>query len=253
MKKISQMLLGLLAAAALMTGTAVQASTAVALDKAPINVRDVESLQRGAQVFSNYCLSCHGAQAMRFNRLTEIGLSEQQIKDNLLFTGVKVGEQMKVAMQPAESKVWFGAAPPDLSVIARSNGADWLYTYLRSFYRDDTRPTGWNNTVFDKVGMPHVLWELQGEQVLKIEKHGEHEVKKLELVKAGLLTSLKNGKANTTDYDQKVADLTNYLVWMGEPGQTKREQIGYLVLMFLIFLLVPVSYALKKEYWKDVH
>lgn len=252
----------------------VQASTEVATDHSPHNVRDAESLQRGAQMFVNYCLSCHGAAAMRYNRLQDLGLSEQQIKDNLMFASDKVGEPMRVAMPAKDAKGWFGATPPDLSLIARSRGADWLYTYLRSFYRDPSRPTGWNNTVFDKVGMPHVLWQLQGDleyktvegraagtgAVVRSWESVEHVDGKekvlthqLLLTRPGELTRLSEGKANTFDYDNKVADLTNYLVWMGEPAQVTREHIGYGILLFLIFLLIPVSYFLKKEYWRDVH
>ncbi|SFZ77085.1 cytochrome c1 [Chitinimonas taiwanensis] len=253
---------------------ALAAGASVALDHSPSNVRDVESLQRGAQLFANYCLSCHGASAMRYNRLQDLGLSEEQIRTNLMFASEKVGEPMRVAMQAKDGKVWFGATPPDLSLIARSRGADWLYTYLRSFYRDPSRPTGWNNTVFDKVGMPHVLWQLQGDLELKVldgkveakgpvvrswetvehvngkEKVSTHQ---LVLTRAGELTRLTDGKANTFDYDNKVADLTNYIVWMGEPAQVTRERIGYGVLLFLIFLLVPMAYLLKKEYWRDIH
>ncbi len=225
-----------------------------ALDKAPINIQDTESLQRGAQIFTNYCLSCHSAVSMRYNRLMDIGLTEQQIKDNLLPDGGKIGDQMKVSMAAGDAKAWLGAPPPDLSVVARSRGADWLYTYLRGFYRDDTRPTGWNNLVFDKVGMPHVFWQWQGDQVLETVKgaHGEEE-HVLKLVKAGTLTKLENGKASTVEYDRRMADLTNYLVFMGEPAQVKRNQIGYVVLMFLGLLLLPLAYFLKKEYWKDIH
>ena len=225
-----------------------------ALEKAPINVQDIESLQRGAQIFVNNCLSCHSASAMRYNRLTEIGLTEDQIKGNLMLATDKIGEQMNVAMDKKDAKVWFGAVPPDLSVIARSRGADYLYGYLRGFYRDETRPTGWNNLVFDKVGMPHILWQWQGEQVLKTEKNAEgHEEHKLELVKAGTLTKLENGKANTAEFDKRMADLTNFMVYMAEPMQVKRQQIGYMVLLFLSLLLLPLAYFLKKEYWKYVH
>ncbi|WP_018152299.1 cytochrome c1 [Leeia oryzae] len=229
------------------------------LDKFDVNTHDLESLQRGAQTFANYCLSCHSAQAMRFNGLADIGIPDQQVKDNMLFAADKVTDPMKVALNPKEAKGFFGATPPDLSVIARARGADWLYTYLRSFYRDPSRPTGWNNVVFDKVGMPHVLWELQGEQhaVFKTEKNAEGQsvqvLEKLELVKAGTLTSLSGGKANTADYDQKVGDLVNFLVWMGEPHQNLREQLGYAVLLFLGILLLPFVYLLKRDYWKEIH
>jgi ubiquinol-cytochrome c reductase cytochrome c1 subunit len=217
----------------------------VHLDKAPVNLADHESLQRGARTFVNYCLNCHSAGAMRYSRLQDIGLSEDQIKENLLFAAEKPGETMKVGMTKADGKAWFGATPPDLSVIARSRGSDWLYTYLRGFYRDETRPTGWNNTVFDKVGMPHVLWSLQGEMVPVMNKEGEHEViERLELVKPGSMT--------LAEYDAMVGDLVNYLVWMGEPAQVQRKQLGLIVLAFLAIFFV-VAYYLKKEYWKDVH
>ncbi len=245
-KTLLAMLLACASASGFTAGT-------VALDKAPVNLRDVESLQRGAQTFTNYCLSCHSAVSMRYNRLTDIGLTEAQISQHLVPAGGKAGDVMKSAMTAADGKAWFGATPPDLSVIARSNGADWLYTYLRSFHRDDSRPTGWNNTVFANVGMPHALYELQGEQILETKKEGGHEVHTLKLVKPGLLTKTgENGEFDQSDYDQRVADLVNYLVYMGEPAQVKREQLGYAVLLFLIFALVPVTWLLKKEFWKDV-
>ncbi|GHD61679.1 cytochrome c1 [Jeongeupia chitinilytica] len=232
----------------------------VHLDKAPVNLRDVEGLQRGAQTFANYCLSCHGAINMRYNRLQDIGLTEDQIKANLMFATDKVGEPMKVAMQAHDAKEWFGATPPDLSLIARSRGADWLYTYLRGFYRDDSRPTGWNNVAFDKVGMPHVLWELQGiqEPVYKTVKgHDGKDEKVLEglkLVKPGLLTQVgENNQYDQHEFDKRVGDLVSYLVYIGEPAQVKRQQIGYGVLLFLLFILIPITYLLKKEYWRDVH
>jgi len=224
------------------------------LDKAPVST-DPAALQNGAKLFVNYCLNCHGASYVRYNRLQDIGLTEAAIKDNLMFTADKVGEQMKIAMQTAESKVWFGAAPPDLSVIARSrasefgSGADWLYTYLRTFYRDPGRPTGWNNVVFENVGMPHVLYELQGEQVAKVsEKDDGHggKVKEVELELA------KPGKLSKDEYDKAVGDLVSYLVWMGEPVAEKRKSIGTVVLIALAGLFV-LSYALKKNYWKDIH
>lgn len=228
----------------LLSSTMVFASSAVHLDKAPTNLGDKQSLQRGAKYFVNYCLSCHGAQAMRYNRLQDIGLTEQQIKDNLIFTGVKVGDTMTNSMTKKDAKAWFGAPPPDLSVIARFRGVDWLYSYLRGFYRDDTRPTGWNNMVFPKVGMPHVLYELQGEQVLHVEKHGEHETQKLVLARPGKMTPV--------EYDGMVADLVNFLDFMGEPAKTTRHKLGFAVLLFLGIFFV-VAYYLKKDYWKDIH
>lgn len=211
-------------------------------DKAPINAANQASLQRGARTFVNYCLNCHSAASMRFNRLHDIGLTDEQIKANLLFSGEKVGDTMMVAMNRKEAKTWLGAAPPDLSVIARARGADWLYAYLRGFYRDDTRPTGWNNTVFDKVGMPHVLWQLQGEQRLQPAGQGESHALVLD----------KPGTLSPAEYDALVADLVNYLVFMGEPAKMQRMQLGIIVLLFLSLFFV-VAYYLKKEFWKDVH
>ncbi len=228
----------------LLASTMVFANSDLHLDKAPTNLDDQQSLQRGVKTFVNYCLPCHSAQAMRYNRLQDIGLTDQQIKDNLIFTDAKVGDTMTNNMNKQDAKAWFGAPPPDLSVIARFRGVDWLYTYLRGFYRDETRPTGWNNVAFDKVGMPHVLYELQGEQVLQVEKHGGHETRKLVLVKPGKMTPV--------EYDSMVADLVNYLDYMGEPAKTTRMKLGIYVLLFLgIFFLVAV--ALKNEYWKDIH
>jgi ubiquinol-cytochrome c reductase cytochrome c1 subunit len=213
------------------------------LDKAPDRSNDQAGLQRGAQVFVNYCLNCHSASYMRYNRLQDIGLTDAQIKDNLLFTADKVGEPMRIAMQRNDAKVWFGTAPPDLTVIARArasefgSGADWLYTYLRSFYRDEARPSGWNNVVFSNVGMPHVLWELQGDQALG----ADH---KLQLVKPG--------KLSAAEYDQMVGDLVGFLKYMGEPMSEFRKRLGVIVLIALSIIFV-FAYALKREYWKDIH
>jgi ubiquinol-cytochrome c reductase cytochrome c1 subunit len=201
------------------------------------------ALQNGAKVFVNYCLNCHSASYMRYNRLKDIGLSDDQVRDNLLFTADKVGELMRISMQRNDAKVWFGAAPPDLTVIARArasehgSGADWLYTYLRSFYRDDSRPTGWNNVIFENVGMPHVLWDLQGDQVM-----GEDH--KLKLVKPG--------KLKPQEYDAMVGDLVAYLKYMGEPVSEFRKHLGVVVLIFLAVFFV-FAYALKREFWKDIH
>jgi ubiquinol-cytochrome c reductase cytochrome c1 subunit len=224
------------------------------LDKAPVSTEPA-ALQNGAKLFVNYCLNCHGASYMRYNRLQEIGLSEQMIKDNLMFTADKIGEPMRIAMQRDEAKGWFGAAPPDLTVIARSrasefgSGADWLYTYLRGFYRDSERPTGWNNVVFENVGMPHVLYELQGEQVAKIEEKDDGHGGK---VKEIHLEQGKPGTLSKEDYDKSVADLVSFLTWMGEPMAQTRKSIGSIVIAFLGVLFV-LSYLLKKNYWKDIH
>lgn len=211
------------------------------LETAPISPQDAIVLQRGAKYFVNYCLSCHSAAQMSYNRLQDLGLSEEQIKNYLIFTGEKVTSVMRVTMQAKDAREWFGVPPPDLSVIARSRSPDWLYTYLRGFYRDEKSPSGWNNVVFQNVAMPHVLWELQGIQRLKKDERGNM---KLALEKKGELTPVQ--------YDQMVADLVSYLVWMGEPVKGARIQIGIVVVFFLVGLGVLV-YLLKREYWKDIH
>lgn len=220
----------------------------VKLDRANVDYGDAISIQRGAQVFVNYCLNCHSASSMRYNRLMDLGLTEQQIKDNLLLAGEKVGDAMTVAASRKDGKEWFGVVPPDLSVIARSRGVDWLYTYLRTFYRDPATVSGWNNLVFPNVGMPHVFWQLQGTQVLHTETSEEagHQVQHRKLV---LETP---GSLNPVEYDRMVRDLVNYLAFMAEPERTKRVQIGIVVLLFLSFLLV-ISWLLKRDYWREVH
>ncbi len=220
----------------------VLASENVHLDKAPVNLQDYASLQRGARTFTNYCLTCHSANYMRYSRLQDIGLTKDQIKHNLMFATDAIGSRMTIAMRPEDSKKWFGMAPPDLTVEARSRTPDWIYTYLRSFYRDDKRPTGWNNTVFPNVAMPDVLYGLQGQQVLKDAGNGD----KSELVLA------VPGKMSAAEYNATVGDLVNYLTWMGEPGNIKRMELGVMVLLFLGLFFI-LAYYLKKEFWKDIH
>ncbi len=240
---------------ALAAGFAFSASPATAseagyrLDRSPHDPNDLSSLQSGARIFVNYCLNCHGAQFMRYNRLHEIGLNESQIRDNLLFAGEKVGETMKVALGTKEGKDWFGVPPPDLSVIARSRGADWLYTYLRTFYRDPKTVTGWNNAVFPNVAMPHALWTLQGERGLDIAGAKDS---------AGHATveyrwkQLAPGALNASEYNATVRDLVNFLVYIGEPAAQSRRRIGVYVL-FALGVLFVFAYALKKNFWKDIH
>lgn len=267
--------------AALLAPLALPASEEGArLQAAPINSYDLASLQNGAKVFVNYCLNCHSASYMRYNRLQDLGLTEQQIGDNLIFTGVKVGELMHVAMDKHDAKEWFGVAPPDLTVTARSrssgagSGADWIYSYLRAFYRDSTRPTGWNNLVSENVAMPHVLWQLNGQQQLVVREFtSEHEAQAAQIAATSVArldeeVSVKDGKEtrlyvlktlqpgtgtlSQTEYDRLVVDLVNYMTFMAEPMRLERRQIGIYVLLFLGILFV-FALLLKKEYWKDVH
>jgi ubiquinol-cytochrome c reductase cytochrome c1 subunit len=237
------------AALLLAPALALASSAGLKLDRAPIDLNNLPSLQRGAKVFVNYCLNCHSASYMRYNRLSDLGLSDQQIKDNLMFTTDKVGETMKVAMRSKDAAHWFGVAPPDLTVIARSRGGDWLYTYLREFYRDPTRPTGWNNHIFPNVAMPHVLAHLQGVQVLRMEEHTDAHGHKVQTPRLVLATP---GAMTPVQYDQMVGDLVNYLVYMGEPAAASRVEIGIVVLLFLAVFIV-LSWLLKRAYWKDVH
>ena len=236
-----------LVALALSTG-AQAAEAGYRLDPAPIDPNDLPSLQAGARTFVNYCLNCHSAHFMRYNRLQHIGLTDQQIKDNLLFTGVKVGETMKVAMRTADAKAWFGVAPPDLSVIARSRGADWLYTYLRTFYRDPNTASGWNNAVLPNVAMPHVLWTLQGEQGLDMVTTDDdgHETTEYQW------RTIRAGTQSKVDYDRTARDLVNFLVYVGEPAAEARKRIG-IVVLFVLGILFVFAYWMKREFWKDVH
>ncbi|UOP05291.1 cytochrome c1 [Conchiformibius kuhniae] len=232
-------------------------------EKVELDHGDQISLQRGAQIFVNNCLSCHSAAAMRFNRLKDIGLTEEQIKENLMFTTDKIGDVMQAHMNPADAKKWFGTVPPDLTLIARSRGEDYIYAYLRGFYQDPTRPNGWNNTVLPNAAMPHVLWEQQGIQAVKLDADGKPimkddghggKVPELYPVSAGTHTRLtKDGKWITKEYDNYAKDLVNFMSYMAEPAQVQRKQIGYIVLMFLLAVLLPLAYFLKKEFWKDVH
>jgi len=247
----------LIAALALVPVLALAVEGGHPLDRAPNRITDLSALQNGAKLFVNYCLNCHSASAMRYNRLKDIGLSEDQIKNNLLFTSDKVGDLMKTSLSPKDAKEWFGAAPPDLSVIARAkaseagSGSDYIYTYLRSYYKDDTRPTGWNNLVFPNVGMPHALWELQGIRAAKfVEEKDPHEDGKTVHKFAGF-EQVKPGKMSAIEYDSAVGDLVAYLDWMSEPVQNKRRQLGVWVLLFLGIALVLV-WRLNASYWKEV-
>ncbi|HZW14490.1 MAG TPA: cytochrome c1 [Noviherbaspirillum sp.] len=247
----------LIAVLAFVPAVALASEATFPLDKAPNRTQDLAALQNGAKLFVNYCLNCHAASSMRYNRLRDIGLTDEQIKNNLLFTSDKVGDLMKVSMAAQDGKEWFGAAPPDLSVIARAKasgegtGADWLYTYLRTFYKDDTRPTGWNNLVFPNVGMPHVLWELQGVRSAKFsEEKDPHDPSKM-IHKFVGFEQVKPGTLSAVDYDNAAADLVAYLEWMAEPVQNTRKRLGVWVLLFLgVFTFL--AWRLNASYWKEI-
>lgn len=270
-------------ALALSLGSVVHAADG-AIDRAPNRINDLPALQNGAKLFVNYCLNCHSANAMRYNKLTDIGLTEEEIKKNLLFTTDKIGDTMSIAMKPADSNKWFGTTPPDLSVIARAksvnlgpSGTDYIYTYLRTFYRDTARPTGWDNVVFPSVGMPHAMWEHQGPVTAQRTKVSLNNVDGTQqwvrtvtdIDQLGFHTQtteiLPNYQGDDSEtvvltpvdperqaqYDSDVADLSNFLAWMAEPVQTLRKQIGAGVMVFL-FLFFFVAWRLNKEYWKDI-
>lgn len=267
-----------------LAGTAHAASVAgVRMEPVNIDPRDVASLQRGARLFVNYCLNCHSAKYMRYNRLTDIGLTPAQITGNLIFTGqfedvaggsqfvpTKIGDTMQVAMRPNDARNWLNAAPPDLSVESRVRGAQWLYNYMLAFYRDDKTPTGWNNLMFPSVGMPHALWELSGVQRLVTREfpsqhtaEGEAIAKKalaqVEPVVGGggkyVLKTLaveSAGSMSPADYRRAMTDLVNFMDYVAEPSKLKRVRIGIIVVLFL-GVLYGFAYWLKREYWKDLH
>ena len=249
----NKIFLGLALALGLTVG--VQANTGgPAWDKAPNKTNDMAALQNGAKLFVNYCLNCHSAAFMRFNRLQDIGLTQEQIRDNLLLTNGKMGDTMKSAIDPQQAKAWFGVNPPDLTVLVRSRagangtGADYLYTYMRTFYRDETKPSGWNNLVFPNVAMPHVLWQLQGVRrpiYEEVQEHGAavHVFKGWQQETPGTMSA--------TQYDEAVGDLVGYLQWMGEPVQNTRVRIGVWVLLFL-GVLTFCTWRLNAAYWKDI-
>lgn len=238
------------------------------LEPAPINRLDAESLQRGARTFVNYCLNCHAAKYMRYNRLTDLGIDLPLIEENLMFATDKVGNTMTVAMTASNAKAWFGAPPPDLTVEARVRGTDWLYNYFLSFYQDENSASGWNNLVFPNVAMPHVLYRLGGTNRLRTTLYDEHEAAVaaavaikglvlLEPAKGGKyavssLVSDKPGTLNSTQYRALVADLVNYMDYMSEPIKNKRINIGLIVMLYLVVLFV-FAYWMKREYWKDIH
>lgn len=246
MKRIAAIAAMLLAA-----GGAGAAGPGAKLYHAPVDLGDQASLQRGARTFVNYCLSCHSASFMRFSHLArDLGLTEEQVENNLLFVTDKIGDTMQVALRAEDAERWFGVAPPDLSVIARARGADWLYTFLLTFYEDPARPNGVNNLAFPDTAMPHVLWELQGLQrpiyETVTDAHGEEHQR---IVGFELAVP---GSQDEAEYRRTVADLVTFLVYLGEPAKLVRTTVGAWVLVFLVAFTI-LAYLLKREYWKDVH
>lgn len=235
--------------------TAIAAGSNFPMDKAPKRTNDMAALQNGAKLFTNYCLSCHSAAYMRYNRLRDIGLTDKQIADNLTFATDKIGDTMVASIDPVQAKAWFGANPPDLTLVARSraaigghSGPDYLYTYLRTYYRDDTKLTGWNNLAYPNVGMPNPFWEMQGERRPIIEKVMNQGVE-TELLKGW--ETVKPGVWTASEFDQNMGDLVAYLQWMAEPGQNNRVRIGIWVLLFLSVFMV-VAWRLNAAFWKDI-
>ncbi len=236
--------------AGLLAPLSVSAAGGAKLMHMGVELSDMAALQRGARTFANYCMGCHSAEYMRYSRMGEdLGISEDILKSNFMFGGQKVGETMTIAMDKADAERFWGVLPPDLTVIARSRGPDYLYTYLKTFYRDETRPFGVNNLVLKNASMPHVLWDLQGMQALDLpaEEEGVHHTPTYADLK--LVTP---GSQTPEEYDQTIQELVNYLVYMGEPIILERSKMGIWVMLYLLIFAV-VAYMLKKEYWRDVH
>ncbi len=287
--RLSRFAAAALTVASLLTGSLANAAGGeYPLDHFPQDkLNNLPALQNGAKLFVNYCLGCHSAQFMRYNRLSDIGLTDEQIKENLLFTGKKVGDTMAIAMRPSDAADWLGVAPPDLSLIARArssgagSGSDWLYTFLRSFYRDNGRVTGWNNSLFPNVGMPNVLWSLQGQRGVEIlapghaeAGHGEgpamltktvfdatgaastSEVSAAEgqMLHAAQYTfpAATGGAQNALEYDESVGDLVAFITYMSDPTAKTRTRLGVWVLVFISIFFVA-AWTLNKAFWKDIH
>ena len=236
------------------TATGFAAEEHVPFDTPHVDLGDRASLQRGARIFVNFCLSCHSAAFMRYDRMgSDLGISDDLIRENLMFGDHKVGDLMRTTMPPDDARKWFGTAPPDLSLVARSRGPDWLYTYLRSFYVDEDSPSGWNNTVFPNVAMPHALYEWQGAQRAVYSMHTEtFDGEEVELKEFDRFELIKPGSMDAVEFDAAMRDLTNFLVYLAEPAKLVRYRIGFWVLLFVVFL-GALSYLLKKEYWRGIH
>jgi len=244
--------------------SALASETGVVLDKVAIDLTDKAALQDGARTFANYCMGCHSAKFQRYERVAnDLGIPEELMLENLVFTGAKIGDHMKIGMTEADAKVWFGAAPPDLTLVARVRGTDWLYSYLRSFYEDPSRPWGVNNRVFPNVGMPNVMTDLQGRQVLGCKQvpiviEGKKQVDPLTGTALTheacdqLVVLPNSGSQSEAEFNETVKNLVTFLAYSANPVKLQSQRIGTYVLLFLAFFFV-FAYMLKREYWKDVH
>ena len=219
------------------------------VQQAGTDLGDRASLQRGAQLYMNYCSACHSLKYLRYSRMAEdLGLTEDEVMTNLNFTGAAFGEQVQVSLKPSDADAWFGKMPPDLSVISRVRGPDWIYTYLKSFYLDESRPLGWNNTLYPNASMPNVLWEMQG---LQRPVHGAADAATGEPTVERLEVAVP-GTQSAAQFDQSARDITAFLAYAGEPAALKRQKLGVWVVLFLAFFTF-LAWLLKKEYWRDVH
>ena len=266
MKKAVTVLVGFVAACVMSSPAFAAGGHGADLDKVHMNMDDKRSLQNGAKLFVNYCLSCHSASYARYNRVAaDLDIPLHLLKENLMFTTEKTGDLMTTTMPPEDAKRWFGVTPPDLTLVSRVRKPDWIYTYLRAFYQDEGSPSGWNNSLFENVAMPHAMYELQGVQryVGKVEKddHGAGAAHAAEsdtstdgytVVGGAKFELVHEGKLSPVEFDKAMADLTSFLAYLAEPAQMQRKKIGVYSLIFL-FILMGLSYLLKKEYWRDVH
>ena len=257
MKKITIFFIAFVASLSVSSSAHAAGGSNVALDTAYVKMNDMPSLQNGAKLFVNYCLSCHSASYARYNRVAEdLGIPEALLKENLMFTTEKTGDLMKTTMPAEDAKRWFGVTPPDLTLVSRVRKRDWVYTYLRAFYQDENSPSGWNNSLFENVAMPHALYELQGVQqkVGKVDLDAEEHAGDDDRIIVGdtEFKLVHPGKFTPKEFDRQMLDLTAFLVYLAEPAQLKRERIGIFTIGFLIILMM-LAYLLKKEFWRDVH
>ncbi len=263
MKKLTTLLVSMLVTAGVSSSAMAAGGGNDVLDKVYLNMSDKASLQNGAKLFVNYCLSCHSAEYARYNRVAEdLEIPLFQLKENLMFTTEKEGDLMKTTMPVEDAKRWFGVAPPDLTLVARVRKPDWIYTYLRAFYRDDSSPSGWNNSLFKNVAMPHAMYELQGVQTFVdtvkpeeqsgIDAHAGEGEENINIVGDAKFELVHPGKMTPAEFDKAMADLTGFLTYLGEPAIMKRKTIGVYSIAFVL-ILMGLCYLLKKEYWRDVH